>query len=428
MKLKNSSFCFLMLFFIIILNLPLTAQSSQQAPFFKYYLQNEYDSALVYLEKNQLEFKIPGEAKYYAGKIYFALAQYEKTISILKSAIANTPFDLHLHYLLGQAYENQEQNSLAIEAYHNALKWKLDYSPVRLRLAALYSSLGNYTEAIQLLQKLLSYDSTNVPGLLQLARNYNRINQPDSALVFLNQAAQYDSTNFEVQFEIGTILIKKENFLEALQSFLKLRFQNSAHDGVCYYLGECYTKLKQINLAIDSYQKGEIIKGPYFKKCLKRLVKHYYDTSVYEKCIAAAEKLYNGNETEPEVFFYEGAALSALKQYDRADSSFVLALEAANLNFIKLILHFQGLNAYHDAEYTKAIDLYRKIITIDPAYKDAYYNMALVYDRYYRDKRFALNWYDRFLSLADSTSDQILIEMTEKRIEKIKEAEFFKKK
>jgi len=91
-------------------------------------------------------------------------------------------------------------------------------------------------------------------------------------------------------------------------------------------------------------------------------------------------------------------------------------------------LHFQGLNAYHDNEFTKAINLYRKIITIDPAYKDAYYNMALVYDKYYRDKRFALDWYNRFLSMADSTEDQVLIDMAEKRIENIKEAEFFKKK
>lgn len=428
MNLKSTSSLFIRTFFIFLLNLSLFAQSDHEANFFKYYLQNEYDSALIFLEKNNNQFIAPGEAKFYAGKIYFALAQYEKTISILKPAITNTPFDLHIYYLLGQAYENQEQDSLAIEAYHNALKWKSDYSPTRLRLAALYSSLGNNSEAIKVIHELISYDSTHVPGLLQLARNYNRINQPDSALLFLNQAAYYDSTNFEVRFEIGAVLVKKEDFSTALKSFLKLQMQNSLHDGVYYYLGECYAKLKQIEKAIDSYQKGEKIKGRYFKKCLKRLVKYYFDTQAYEKCIAAAKNLFNGDETEPEAFFYEGAALSALKQFDLADSTFSLALKAANLDFIKLIFHFQGLNAYYDKEYAKAMDLYRKIISIDPLYKDAYYNMALVYDKYYRDKRFALDWYNRFLSLADSTEDQVMIEMAEKRIEIIKEAEFFKRK
>ncbi len=325
MNLKNTSLFSLLTFFILLLNFSLIAQSVEQSSFFQYYLQNEYDSALVYLNKIENQFTISGEAKFYAGKIYFALARYEKTISIIKPALTNTPFDLHLNYLLGQAYENQEQDSLAIEAYHNALKWKSDYSPARLRLAALYSSLGNHSKAIDVIHGLIAYDSTNVPGLLQMARDYSRTNQPDSALLYLNQAAHYDSTNFEVSFEIGTVLVKKEDFSAALKSFLKLQLQNAPHDGVYYYLGECYAKLKQIDKAIDSYQKGEKIKGRYFKRCLKRLVKHYYDTKAYTKCIAAAKNLLNGNETEAEVFFYEGAALSALKQFDPADSTFSLA-------------------------------------------------------------------------------------------------------
>jgi len=185
-------------------------------------------------------------------------------------------------------------------------------------------------------------------------------------------------------------------------------------------------KKKNYSEAMKYYQQCAQLVKSYQIKSLMRMVKLLFDHKAYPVCISFAELLIEKKVEDTNLYFYYAAALSEIKKYTEADSMFNRAVELSNLPLIKVIYLYQGLNAYHQKEYRRSIRIYKRLLAFDPDYGDAYFNLAIVYDDFYKDKRLAIQNYEKFLALARQEKGNAgYIESAEKRLARLKEEQFF---
>ena len=82
-------------------------QERNLSPFFQYFINNEYDSARVFIQRKQKEAPDDTILHYYLGKTYLALKQPAKAVDELQDGLEDKPTDARIHDYIGRAYEEQ---------------------------------------------------------------------------------------------------------------------------------------------------------------------------------------------------------------------------------------------------------------------------------------------------------------------------------
>ena len=181
--------------------------------------------------------------------------------------------------------------------------------------------------------------------------------------------------------------------------------------------------------AVNQLETCADLSGIFKLKALKFLIAYYYQIGLNKECIRTAERyLTMKTDDLATVYYYLGRALSDENKFNEADSAFQKAFKYSDFAFSRSVYFYRGLNFYLQKKYPQAIKFYKKVITLDPFYRFAYYNLAIVYDDYYRDKRTAIIYYKKFLELSrKDKNNALLIRTAKNRIVELKKQIFLKK-
>jgi len=415
--------------FLVFLGTGLHAQKKDLTNFFLFFMNNEYDSARVFLERQIEQNPDNKQLQYYLGKTHLAMNNYSQSVIAFRHALEGTKSDVRIYQYLGQVYEDQGMLPEAIEAYETIGQFRLLPPAIQLKLAYLYFKQSSYDPAIIILNDFMKQDSTHLYAHYLLGRSYLKKNLYDSAIVVAARAIKFDSTSFPNYLNLGIAYFDSGRSDIAAKTLENAVALSPRSDEARYYLGEAYAKQKQFDLAIEQHETCARLNGPFAQRSLKNLVNYYYKTNNRNDCIRTAIKYLALKPDDAYVHHFYARALSDSMKFQQAEDEFQQAILWSNEDFIKMTYFYRALNFYHNKDHPNAIAYYRKVIAIDPEFSFAYYNLAITYDDFYQEKKTAIRHYEKFIAMEEgSNENHLIVDAAKQRLAVLKEKMFFKGK
>ncbi len=380
---------------------------------------------------------------------------YQSALVKLK-AVQNPP--LKILTKIASIYQGVGDYTNAILFYKRAY----DLSPsdkIKERLGRSYQASGNYSKAIELYSEVLETDSENSLLNYELAKLYLNHQKVKKAIDLFADLSQKDTLNPNYQYQLGVAYHKlgQEGFYDSGNHFLKAYKIDSLHFKSIYNLVKFYKKLRfkdSITLFID---KGLNInpKNINFNqlKVKDAFLKKKFDTTlVYLKTLEGLNF--------KTMFTYKmyGLTYLKLKEYDKAKTYYKIArkIDYKDANVLyNLGLVNKALKNYKEAEMNFSMSILFQKPTVDANYyelgtlqleqkrfkealqsfKKGYENnrknylilfqLAMLTDDYYKDKKIALKHYKKYITRFSSKHEASTL-YAKQRIKEIKKELFIK--
>lgn len=336
---------------------------------------------------------------------------------------------------IASIYGSVGNNSKAIEFYSMAFEMNPS-DKVKEQLGKSHQFIGNSDRAIELFEEVLNNNSENLLLKYNLAKLYISERKVNKAIDLFKELSEKDSLNPNYPYQLGAAYEKlgQKGFYDSANSFFNAYILDSLHLKSIYNIAKFYEKLKfkdSTSLFID---KGLSInpKSINFNqlKAKNSFYKKEFDTTlIYLKRLEELEF--------KTMFTYKMYGLTYLnmKNYEKAEEYFKIAqrkdLRDASVNY-NLGLVYKEMKQYKKAEMHFFMSMselkpdtdkhYFELGQIQLAQKDLkkahkyfeegfknnrgsyllLYQLALVSDSFFKDKKIALKHYeiyvDKFLS------------------------------
>jgi len=271
---------------------------------------------------------------------------------------------------------SKEDKYLAIEELRRVLKSSPNNRGVREKLADLYFEVKSHLAAIKEYTTLLNhggaaFDSDEVRLFLKIAETYKDMGSIDDAKKFYLLAKRKDKFCIEANFNLGKIELEKNEFEKAI-AFFKI-VDKLAPDNLENYkfLGLAYYRVKKYKNALEKLLKfhranAEDVDVSYL------IGNCFYNLNRVDEALKYFYKVSSSPKYAGEVNFFLGNIHKKKKVYLKAIEDFTLAIKSGSLSDDKQLEAYYNLaDSYvniHDLN--KAILNWRKILEINPAYKD----------------------------------------------------------
>jgi len=318
--------------------------------------------------------------------------------------------------------------------YAKALEY-IDTQPPTKELieqkAFCYRSLGNYKEAVILLDSLSAQYPDNVRLKTDLATCYDNMGKLQQSIDCYNDLIAIDSTNAYFKIQKADLLFRKSNYAEALDMYKILyndyNFGNGIKrsaqcfekmnlaDSAMHYYGlawerdstDRFSAANLINLNLKSGHSGNgiLLSDIYLSRdttdkqinLLNGL--SYYMADLYEEAITRLEKCYNDGDTSVIVNRSLGLSYYSLNDSYRAMKYLDAAFRQDTTN--NNVLYCLAVSCNEMAEPERAVTYFHKLLdrTIPPDLTLYLYyrNLALAYSKINKYQE-AIDYYDKAIS------------------------------
>ncbi len=340
-----------------------------------YLYLNNLPLALQYSKKSiELD---SSEIDYYdlLSEIFLSAKEYDSSAVALQKIINLDSSNINAYYRLARIYENNKPLS-AINIYNKITSFIGPDWNVLMHIAELYASLGNFKDAANSIQKLLTIDPENAGLKKLLSEYYTRAKMYDDALKIIDDALTSNPDDIDAHQQKAQIYLAQNNWDAASKEFTYI--------------------LNQPNISLESKIR---IGASYFEKALKDSsllpIAQKFFTKIDNDTTDWRVKLYLGDISAREkndssaINFYRSAIQLAnwnvdcwvrlggfyfdSKKYDSAASIMRQSLKMFPEDFrVNLILGLSLAQNNHNEEakpyLKKAVDLNPKDITALSAY------------------------------------------------------------
>jgi len=279
-------------------------------------------------------------------------------------------------YNLGYLYEKKGQYEKALIKYDKAIKLYPDSNLANVynRMGNTYHKQGQYTDAINSYQKAIELNPKLVVKYSKnLQQTYIEIGNYDEALQISETVISKHAKNDEFHFSTGYIYNLKNEYTNAMNLFNKINNKNSKYYdmsriqiGHIYYIKNEYSKaIKYYKMAKNNDISYIYIGNAYFEQ------KKYTDAIIYYK------KAIKYNLNCALCYGNLGAALLANKNYKEALENYKKAVEKnpKNGNSYHSVGYLLGIFHQHD----EALTYYKKAIKYNKDNSMTYHNIAWTY-------------------------------------------------
>lgn len=385
--------------------------------------------------------------------------EYESAIPLLNQLIDKDSTNSQLHFRLGKAYQNLNQNKQAIENYQKAYQLNSKSIPTLINLGNCLFSMGNYPAARNTLQKILKIDSTNYQGSLLLAKTYTILGSYNKSLNIYERLIVKDSLNTYLHKQIGSVKNKMQNYLGSLASYLKAYELNETDLSVILHIMQKFYEMAAYEQALAFANNGLntfpnnhlilkkkaqcLIGLEWYENALnifedlnernklklsdyKQFGICYMQTRQYKKAINWLEKYNKTLEKDPMINFYLGVCYSRLNDSEKGIKFLEDALFYVTPS-IKASMHLHLAKAYNkNRQFEKSVKEYLKNIELDDSNPETLYEIASTYEEFGDNKSKALKYYSKYIQQTSDIGGE-RYEYAKSRILYIKEKIHFEK-
>ena len=150
---------------------------------------------------------------------------YRCALDDLLPITRNNPAELKAFLAASAAYQGLGDASRATSILKTAIKFHPKETNLHLRIAEIYRKIGDFDNAINWYEKLLSLESDNLYVTMQLALTCFDKEDLEKSAFYFRMAIKLDESKPQPHFWLGTIYILQEKIEEAIASherFLEL--------------------------------------------------------------------------------------------------------------------------------------------------------------------------------------------------------------
>lgn len=163
------------------------------------------------------------------GVGYFLIGEYNKSVSLLKKAADKSQNAQH-YFNLGNAYSENNDLNLAIDAYLKALEVDPNHIGSLNNLADEYEQLGETGKAHELFHYLANLQPDNPLSHFNLGNFFVRQNQHIEAAKCYEAAIEKDAAFIDAYYNIAWILYKAKAYKHGLEYVEKGLEKDSSND------------------------------------------------------------------------------------------------------------------------------------------------------------------------------------------------------
>ncbi len=249
---------------------------------------NKIDESKLSSDKNRYNFH------FYRGRIYLAMKAYNNAISDMREAISLKSSATSARKMLGQAYYANRNYSEAVDVLKKVLskepahKESLSYlSRAYINLAKRAKSSGQkeryYSSAIRYARKLVetagdSFESHNI-----LARSLLGAGKHRKSISSFKKALKYKPEHCYARFNLGQSYYAVKKYSSALTTLKKASRCMNGEALVWFYIGKTYDKQGKLREAKKAFQKASRMGNSKADNEVKRVAAKIQNKEVKEE-------------------------------------------------------------------------------------------------------------------------------------------------
>ncbi len=289
------------------------------------------------------------------GCAYDAMGDPEKAVEYYNKAIALNHY-YKAYYNRGIYYQSKNKNAEAIEDYERTIKIRADYDWAYNNLANMYSRERKYDQVLNLYQKAITFDPTDVFNNTGLAYAYANLGKFDLAEKQLELISAVHPNDPSILNCLAFVLNKKGDPSAALKLYDQV-IETAPSAAAYVNRGEIYEKQGQFDTAIEDYRRAKGLDPKY---------------------INSFWKLANALIIKSELHHSQPAFDEAKALLDEA-----MSLEKENADVIDALGTWHmikgNMEGRSQAEYAKAVEYFSLAIALAPLDSHHLNNRASVY-------------------------------------------------
>ena len=329
-------------------------------------------TAIMLLDSAEVKFGIIEELATYKRRLLIETGLIDRAVSETQALIRNFPYDERNYIILGELYARGGKDSLALDAYTQALTIAPENVDALAALNEFHRQRNNLPEFFATTKKLFASDQLDAESKLKYfddviktpqfyQQRYFDVNELVGILV-LKYPKDYEVTRLLAQHQInsGHVEGALTTYKTSLEDSARLETFNAVLD-IESYLNHPDSVMRYSELAVRTFPKN------------------------------------------PELYMRRGYAYYNLKDYKKAEKAMREALKYAETDSLKSVIYTgigDMIHSYDSARTKRYYPLYEKALAYDPV------------------NIFALNNYSYYLSLEGKRLDEAL-----KMIERVLEIE-----
>lgn len=359
------------------------------------------------------------------SKLYFENKDYLKSIEILKNALETNPNNIEILNKLGIYF-------IKINQFDEAEKYLLkvvekDFANITAHyyLTVLYNKIGDMEKYRSELNKVITFGAgSNVKevafGYGILAQEYENQNNYDSAIEYIKKALAVNPNIWEIHYKYALLEIKKENFMDAIESLKIAANLNKDNYIIPEKIGDIYYENLNLNKFALQYYLEALELNNSSIRILNRLGNIFYDNKEYNKSIYYFEKITDAAAKDNFTFDAYMKIISILNFYENYNVAIKRCNEALKLFKDEPNLYFQLAQLQEKINnLEEAKNNYIYAIQYNEKFDSAYLNLARVYYKT-GHKELAAKTLEKILDIEKSDDVRSAIEVM---LEKIKNSE-----
>lgn len=311
-------------------------------------------------------------------QLHFRLGDTEGVENTLRTLLAENPSDAVYLRMLAEVLTQQDRNADATALYENALAADPNNVEVQVALANLYRTSGRTTEADALMAALLEVGDASVEQLLARASSLLATASVDSpsgeaAIQMLEHVLTRDSSNREAVFILGDLYFRRGNYAKASGLLEQALQHNPKEPQLWFQASAAYLQSDDPKQAAALADEGLLLfpgQLPLLRVAAYGLMESYQNRDAVERFTEALAIL---EETAPRDTAQKGSFLAALgllhsRLNDTAasDSSYALAIVADPENSFALNNYAYSLASRGD-QLDEALDYAKRAVALDDA-------------------------------------------------------------
>lgn len=393
------------------------------------------------------------------AQCYDKLYDYTSALRIYTQLAKEYPDDSNLMILTAEGASKAGDSRLSLQYWLLADSLSPGNQFIQTRKAMAFYRNDNWAETIA--QSKTVFETDSLPMLLRMVGDaYLYTSMPDSAIWYYSKTIEKNPADYLAVNKLGNFFLSAKLFPIVID--LTKAYLDSINPD--------QTMIGQLN-GMANYSEGNyeeatqrlrdnVILGDSSYTTCYYLGMSLYARKLFYEATTWLEKAYNQNDTDVNLLYYYGTALS--RTYNRKRGIEVLEEGVEKIDKIYAML-FDFDQSFADAyvrskNYSKAIEYYQSAYKRKPDYYQGLNNIGNCYELM-KDYKNAISYYERFLKtegdsskeakeaneIIENETDELLIiiaqrkinelkrmkelyRQTEKRIEKLKEEQFFQSK
>ncbi len=379
---------------------------------------------------------------------------YTKAIVLLENISNKTALQINK---LGAIYQQTGNYKKAILQYEKSLKQKKS-ALIKEKLAKSYQNYGNLEKAIPLFNEILNKTPNNMLLKYYVAKLFYTKKMYDDASVLFNDLYKKDSINSNFTYYLGRIFQETNKPIKAKQYYLKTVLLDSNFIKPYFRLVKIYHKTKQYDSTFYFLNRGLKIRPKYkslnqikakiqfsygeYKNVIKQVNRldslnintsfyqqlqglSYFHNKEYQKAQKTFQKILQNRKADEKTIYYLALSHKELKEYKLAIMYLNLSI---NMQQPRLDKEYYNLGLiYKEMKNPKeAINAFKEATKSNKYHRNALYELAVLSENYYKDKKIALKLYQQYLDNFEGNNKQQAA-FVKQQLNKIKTKLFYKK-